>query len=53
MSALTNAAETDLLELLFLNTAWPNIGDASGLQPSASAGNWQVSLHTATPASPS
>ena len=46
---LSNAAETDLLELLFNNTAWPNIGDASGLQPSAAAGNLYISLHTGDP----
>jgi hypothetical protein len=49
MSALTNAAEQALLELLFMNQAWANIGDASGLQPSAADGNFYVSLHTASP----
>ena len=39
----------DLLLLLFNNTAAANIGDAGGLQPSASAGNLYVSLHTADP----
>lgn len=48
MSA-TNAAETALLNLIFANSAWANIGDASGLQPSATAGNLYVSLHTADP----
>jgi hypothetical protein len=41
--------EEDLLDHLFLNEALPNIGDASGLQPSAAAGNLYISLHTADP----
>lgn len=48
MSA-SNAFETSLLELIFNNTAIANIGDASGLQPSATAGSLYVSLHTADP----
>lgn len=44
-----NAAATDLLELIFNNTAWANIGDAGGLQPSASAGSLYLSLHTSSP----
>lgn len=47
--SLTNAAETDLLELLFTNIDWPNIGDAGGLQNSVAAGSFYVSLHTADP----
>ncbi len=47
--SLTNAAETDLLELLFNNTDWANIGDASGLQGSTAAGSFYVSLHTGDP----
>ncbi len=47
--SLTNAAETDLLELLFTNLDWPNIGDAGGLQNSVTAGSFYVSLHTANP----
>lgn len=47
--SLTNAAETALLTLLFNNSAWANIGDASGLQPSAAAGSFYVSLHTGDP----
>lgn len=49
MSA-TNFFEDDLLELIFTNAAVPNVGDASGLQPSATAGSFYVSLHTAEPA---
>lgn len=48
--SMSNASETNLLELLFNNTAWPNVGDASGLQPSATAGSLYVALHTSDPA---
>ncbi len=47
--SMSNAAETALLNLLFKNTAWADVGDASGLQPSAAAGNLYVRLHTADP----
>lgn len=47
--SLSNAAETDLLELLFNNVDWPNIGDAAGLQNSATAGSFYISLHTSDP----
>lgn len=47
--SMTNAAEAALLDLLFLNTDWANIGDAGGLQNSATAGSFYVSLHTADP----
>lgn len=45
----TNAFETDILELLFNNNALANIGDASGLQPSATAGSLYVALYTIAP----
>lgn len=45
MSA-TDAFEDALLDLLFLNTAIANIGDATGLTATTSAGSCQVSLHT-------
>lgn len=48
MSAL-NFFEDDLLDLIFTNVAAPNVGDVSGLQPSATAGSFYVSLHTAQP----
>lgn len=48
MSA-TNAFETALLTLYFNNTDHANIGDAGGLQNSASAGSFYVSLHTGDP----
>lgn len=47
--SLTNAAETAILQLLFENTNWANIGDATGLRGSSTAGSWYVSLHTADP----
>ena len=47
--SLSNASETALLSLLFNNTAWAAIGDASGLQPSGAAGSFYVALHTADP----
>jgi hypothetical protein len=47
--SFSNATETALLELLFKNTAFALIGDASGLQPSATAGSFYVRLHTADP----
>lgn len=48
MSA-TNAFETALLNLYFLNTDHANVGDAAGLQNSATAGSFYISLHTADP----
>jgi hypothetical protein len=47
--SMTNAAEAALLDLLFLNLDWANIGDAAGLQNSATAGSFYISLHTADP----
>lgn len=47
--SLTNAAETAILQLLFENANWANIGDATGLRGSTAAGDWFVSLHTADP----
>jgi len=47
--SMTNAAETALWNLIFNNAAWANIGDAGGLQPSATAGSLYISLHTADP----
>jgi len=52
MSA-TDALETDILELLFQNLDTTlDIGDATGLQGSTSAGSFWVALHTAIPDSP-
>lgn len=44
-----NAFENDYMKLVFNNVAIANIGDASGLQPSAAAGNLYLSLHIADP----
>ncbi len=46
---MTNAAEQALLDLLFLNVDWANVGDAAGLQNSATAGSFFISLHSADP----
>jgi hypothetical protein len=45
----SNAWETALLQLLFNNTNAANIGDATGLRGSSTAGSLFVSLHTADP----
>jgi len=45
----SNACENGLLLLMFNNTDFANIGDAGGLQNSATAGSLYVSLHTADP----
>jgi archaellum component FlaG (FlaF/FlaG flagellin family) len=45
----SNTFETDLLGLIFNNTDITLIGDAAGLQNSATAGSLYVSLHTADP----
>lgn len=48
MSA-TNAFETSLLGLIVTNVDAANVGDAAGLQNSAAAGVFWISLHTASP----
>lgn len=48
MSA-TNAFETALLTLYFNNTDHAAVGDAAGIQNSAAAGSFYISLHTADP----
>ena len=45
----SNTFETDLLGLIFTNTAIADIGDAAGLRASVAAGSLYVSLHTADP----
>ncbi len=44
----TDTLETELLELLFENADFDNIGDATGIQGSTAAGNLEISLHTGT-----
>jgi hypothetical protein len=48
MSA-TNALETKLLSLIFENADAANIGDATGLRGSSTAGVFWISLHTGDP----
>ena len=45
----SNTHETAYLKLVFQNIAIANIGDASGLQPSATAGSLYIALYTADP----
>jgi len=47
--SMSNAFETEILDLIFNNAAIANIGDAGGLQPSATAGSLYISLHSADP----
>lgn len=49
MSA-TNVLENGLLSLLFENSNYANVGDATGLRGSSTAGVFYVSLHTGSPA---
>lgn len=48
MSA-TNAFETSLLGLIFTNTDAANVGDATGLRGSSTAGSFYISLATGDP----
>lgn len=48
MSA-TNVFENGLLSLIFENANYANVGDATGLRGSSTAGVFYISLHTATP----
>ena len=45
----SNSWETGLLNLLFINTDFANVGDATGLRGSSTAGSLYFSLHTADP----
>jgi hypothetical protein len=45
----SNTFENDWLLLVFNNTNIANVGDATGLRGSTTAGNLWVSLHTADP----
>lgn len=48
MSA-TNAFEAGIMALVFENTNYANVGDATGLRGSTTAGVFYISLHTADP----
>lgn len=45
----TNAFESACLTLYFNNTDHANVGDAAGIQNSATAGSFYISLHTGDP----
>lgn len=45
----TNSWETGLLQLLFENSNFANVGDATGLRGSSTAGSLYFSLHTSDP----
>ncbi len=45
----SNTSENNWLKLLFNNTTWANVGDATGIVGSGTAGSLFVSLHTADP----
>lgn len=49
MPGLSDSAENNILKLLFNNTTWAGIGDATGIVGSGAAGSLYVSLHTADP----
>jgi hypothetical protein len=44
-----NTFESELMLCIFNNAAIPLIGDASGIQPSATAGSLYIALHTGDP----
>lgn len=46
---ISDAWVADILNLLFVNSNAANIGDATGLRGSSTAGSLYVSLHTADP----
>lgn len=48
MFQLSNNAETGWMTLMFQNTAYADVGNAGGLQPSSAAGSIYVALATAT-----
>lgn len=47
--SFSNAMENGLLELIFKNTNFANIGDVTGLRGASTAGSVYLSLHTADP----
>lgn len=49
MSAATDVLENGLLSLLFTNADYANVGDATGLRGSSTAGVFYISLHTGSP----
>lgn len=49
MGSKGDTCENSLLLLLFNNTGFANVGDATGLRGSTTPGSFGVSLHTASP----
>ena len=49
LSSATNVFENGLLSLIFENANYANVGDATGLRGSSTAGVFYISLHTANP----
>jgi hypothetical protein len=47
--SMSNAAEAGVLSLVFANSNYANIGDATGLRGSSTAGSFYISLHTGDP----
>lgn len=47
--SLSNVAEDAILALILNNVDWANVGDADGIQGSATAGNLYLALHSADP----
>lgn len=46
---MSNTFETELLNHIFNNSAVANVGDATGLRGSTTAGSLYIALHTADP----
>jgi len=46
--SLGDTSESDILKLLFQNTNWANLGDATGLRGSSTAGSFYIELSTGT-----
>lgn len=49
LRSATDATENGLLSLIFENADFANVGDATGLRGSSTAGVFYISLHTANP----
>jgi hypothetical protein len=47
--SLSDSCESDLLKLIFQNTTFAGVGDATGMVGSTTAGSLFVALHTADP----
>ena len=47
--SMSNASETALALLIFNNTNFADVGDATGLRGSSTAGSFYIRLHTADP----